>query len=73
MDKKQDALRKLGRRLTELRHRQNLTLEQLSTSSGISIQELTAIEAGETDPALTTVFHICRGLGLSPNELLPPG
>jgi transcriptional regulator with XRE-family HTH domain len=73
MDRQQDALRKLGRRLTELRQRQNLTLEQLSASSGIAIQELISIEAGQNDPAITTVFHICRGLGLSPNELLPPG
>lgn len=73
MDKKQDALRKLGRRLAELRLRQNLTLEQLSASSGIALRELAAIEAGESDPAITTVFHIARGLGLSPNELLPPG
>ena len=72
MDKQQDALRKLGRRLTELRLRQNLSLEQLSAASGITIGELAAIEAGQKDPAITIVFHICRGLGLSPNELLPP-
>jgi len=73
MDKKQDALRRLGQRLAELRGQKGLSLEQLADRSGLPMRELAAIEAGELDPPLTTVFHIARGLGLSPNELIPPG
>lgn len=73
MDKKQDALRKLGHRLAELRRQKGLTLDQLAARCGLTIQQLTAIEAGESDPPITTVFHIARGLDLSPNELIPPG
>ena len=73
MDKKQDALRKLGRRLGELRRQKNITLEQLATVAGLTIQQLAAIEAGDLDPAITTLFHIAQGLGLSLSELIPPG
>jgi len=70
MDKQQEALRKLGRRLTQLRQQQDLTLAQLATHTGIDSRELAAIEAGETDPPITTILAICRGLGLPPAEWL---
>ncbi|HLZ87056.1 MAG TPA: helix-turn-helix transcriptional regulator [Puia sp.] len=71
MDKQQDALLKLGRRLTDLRQRQNLSLAQLSARTGLTGPEIAAIEAGETDPAITTLLTLCRGLGIPPGELLP--
>ena len=71
MDKQQDALRRLGRRLTELREQQHLTLTQLSTLTGLDSSEIAAIEAGEADPPVTTIIRLCRGLGVSTGELLP--
>lgn len=70
MDKQQDALRKLGRRLAQLRQQQDLTLAQLATRTGIDSRELASIEAGEKDLRITTIFAICRGLGLPPGEWL---
>ena len=46
MDKQQDALRKLGRRLTYLRQQQDLTLAQLATRTGIDSRELVTAGAG---------------------------
>jgi transcriptional regulator with XRE-family HTH domain len=72
MDKQQDALRRLGSRLAALRRQKDLSLTQLSSLTGLSSQELSAIEAGELDPTITTLVALARGLGLSPSELLPP-
>ncbi|GGA99714.1 helix-turn-helix domain-containing protein [Puia dinghuensis] len=72
MDKQQDALHRLGRRLTELREQQRLTLAQLSTLTGLDSREIAAIEAGQADPLLTTIIALCDGLSVSPRELLPP-
>jgi transcriptional regulator with XRE-family HTH domain len=70
MDKQQDALRRLGSRLTELRLQKEFTLAQLSTLSGVSSTEIASIEAGELDPTITMLLALSRGLGLSPSELL---
>ncbi len=70
MDKQQDALHRLGRRLTELREQKDLTLAQLSSLTGLSVMEIAATEAGDLDPPITTLIALARGLGLSPGELL---
>jgi len=70
MDQQQDALRRLGARLTRLRQQNDLSLAQLSTRSGVSTGDITAIEAGELDPTITIIHALAQGLGLSPSELL---
>ena len=70
MDHQQDALRRLGRRLTELRQQNQLTPDQLAAATGLNVQEITAIEAGEHDPPITTIMALCHGLGVLPTELL---
>lgn len=70
MENQHDALRKLGARLAGHRRQKGLTLDQLSTLSGLSAPDIAAIEAGELDPTLTMIFALARGLGLSPRELL---
>lgn len=70
MDKQQDALRRLGARLTGLRRQKDLSLDQLSALSGVSPADIAAIEAGELDPTITMLHALARGLGLSPSELL---
>lgn len=70
MDKKEDVLLKLGRRITELRQKQQLSVDELATRAGIDVREICGIEAGEVDPPLTTLFALCRALGLSPAQLV---
>lgn len=70
MDHQQDALRRLGQRLTELRQQKKLTAEQLSAATGLNVQEITAIEAGELDPPITFIITLCHALGVLPSELL---
>jgi transcriptional regulator with XRE-family HTH domain len=72
MDKQQDPLQSLGERLAARRRQKNLSLAQLAALTGVSGQDIAAIEAGELDPTITTLVALARGLGLSPSELLPP-
>jgi len=70
MNRSQHSLKELGRRLTELRQQKQFTPEQLSAATGLNIQEITAIEAGELDPPITVLLSLCHALGVLPSELL---
>jgi transcriptional regulator with XRE-family HTH domain len=70
MDGREDVLQKLGRRITEFRQEQQLSIDELATRSGLDIREIADIEAGKVDPSLTTLFALCRALGLSPSQLV---
>jgi transcriptional regulator with XRE-family HTH domain len=70
MDRQEDALRKLGRRLTRLREKQQLTIPALATLTGLDPRHLAAIEAGEIDPQITTILALARALGVKPDQLL---
>lgn len=56
-----------------LRHRrveQGLTQEQLAEVSGLHRTEISLLERGERKPILETIVGLCRGLGVTPAELL---
>ncbi|CAD7041690.1 transcriptional regulator [Pseudorhizobium halotolerans] len=55
--------------LTEARQERSYTLEQLAVTTGLTVDELKAVEdGGVTDPAL--VQRIASALGLPPAALL---
>jgi len=55
--------------LAEARKERNYTLEQLAVATGLTVNELAAVESGEAaDPAL--VQRIASALGLPPATLL---
>jgi len=55
--------------LTEARQERSYTLEQLAVTTGLTVDELKAVEdGGVTDPAL--VQRIASALGLPPADLL---
>ena len=66
----EDILRKLGKRLTYLREKQNLTISELAARSGLDPDMIGKIEAGEVDPALVVIFALVEVLGVSPGELV---
>jgi transcriptional regulator with XRE-family HTH domain len=70
MGKIEDDLLKLGRRLTELRQKHQLSVDELATRAGIDVSEIGGIEAGRVDPPLTTLFALCRALAITPDQLL---
>ena len=49
--------------------RKNITLHKLSLDSGIAYSTLSSFMNGKCkSPNLTTVLHLCEGLGLELNE-----
>ncbi|MBQ8482635.1 helix-turn-helix transcriptional regulator [bacterium] len=60
---------RLGKRIKELRKRQNLTQEKLSEIAGIEIPSLSNIENGKNYPNHETLAKISDALRVKPYEL----
>ena len=59
-----------GRIIRQLRGELNFSLKELSEKSGVSISMISQIERQNTDPTLTTLYKICKGLDVSISTLL---
>ena len=70
MDRSEKALRKFGRRLTELREQKELTIRELAHRSGLDARQISRIETGKVNLLFSTILALARGLGISPEELL---
>jgi DNA-binding Xre family transcriptional regulator len=57
-------------KVDELRKTQALSLERLAQASDISMWMLQQLRRDFSDPRLTTVLKLCRGLGVTAGELL---
>lgn len=57
-------------RVTELRKKNKLTLDQLATSSGVSRSMLSQIERGQANPTLAVTFRIAQAFGITIGELV---
>src|SRR5210317_1843273 len=60
----------IGKNLKEHRLLRELSLDELSTASGVSKAMLSQIETGKTNPTIATVWKITHALGLEFNALL---
>ncbi|MBV2228508.1 MAG: helix-turn-helix domain-containing protein [Sphingobacterium mizutaii] len=65
-----DLIKALGRRVRALRSERKLTMEKLAELSGIDYRQLSYIELGQTDPSLSTLHAICKGLEISLSFLM---
>lgn len=59
-----------GPALRRRRSESGLTQEQLAEVSGLHRTEISLLERGERKPLLETIVALCRGLGVTPAELL---
>lgn len=58
--------------LKQIRIKRNLTTKALSDLTGVSRSYITELENGKYDnPGLITICALCKGLKLTPNELIP--
>lgn len=57
-------------RVTDLRKKHKLTLDQLATASGVSRSMLSQIERGQANPTLAVTFRIAQAFGISIGELV---
>jgi transcriptional regulator with XRE-family HTH domain len=70
MDRQEDALRKLGLRLRQLREEQGLSIADLAKLTALEPSDINTMEAGELDIPITTIVALARALGTTPARLL---
>lgn len=66
----EDQSKDIGRRLSELRKRRNLTAKELAERVGISPQSLSRIENGYHDVVFTTLRRILAAMGFTLQDLV---
>lgn len=59
----------MGRALRELREQRGMTQEDMARHVGCESTYISRIEAGEVDPAFTTLSRLFRALGVDRREL----
>ncbi|GIN87458.1 transcriptional regulator [Heyndrickxia sporothermodurans] len=59
-----------GTKIRNLRLAQKLSLKELAEKSGVSTSMISQIERKNTDPTLTTLYKLCKGLDVSISSLL---
>lgn len=64
------AAQVLCQRVTELRKKNKLTLNQLASLSGVSRSMLSQIERGKANPTLAVAFRIAQAFDMSLGELV---
>ncbi|MDB1924104.1 helix-turn-helix transcriptional regulator [Clostridium tertium] len=65
-------MKRIGKRLKQLRLDRNMTQQDLANKSNISRNTISDIESNAH--ANTTIFvvcNLCRALGITPNDLIP--
>ncbi|WP_020678284.1 helix-turn-helix domain-containing protein [Geopsychrobacter electrodiphilus] len=60
----------LCNRVTALRKKKKLTLDQLAAASGVSRSMLSQIERGQANPTLAVTFRIAQAFGVTIGELV---
>jgi transcriptional regulator with XRE-family HTH domain len=70
MDRLEDALRQLGRRLSQLREEKGLSIADLATLTALEPNDINDMEAGKLDIPLTTIVALARALDTTPAQLL---
>ena len=67
---RQMEIRRIGRQLRLLREKSGRSLSQLAEAAGLSERAVRELEAGRTNPSLTTVVGIVDALGVSLDEVV---
>ncbi|MEY4577421.1 MAG: hypothetical protein RL701_2124 [Pseudomonadota bacterium] len=65
-----DLARRIGQRLRDERQARNMSLDDLSRSSGVSRAALSQIETRKSSPSIAVMWKIAVGLGVPFSELL---
>jgi transcriptional regulator with XRE-family HTH domain len=70
MDRKDNALRQFGQRLTALRKQKGLSIRDLADATGLGHHQIEDIEEGRVNLLFTTILALARGLEVTPAQLL---
>lgn len=63
------ALRRLGRRVRELRIERGLTQEEAAAAAALDAKHFQAIEAGQSNVTMATLVGVTSALGVSLSQL----
>lgn len=63
---------RLGAILRELREEKGLTREELSERSDTGLRHVAAIELGEKNPSVDTLYRLIRSIGVSSDRVFYP-
>ena len=67
--KKEQLLKKLGKRIRELRISKGMTQVDLASSVGKDQQSLQRLEAGKINPSFYYLYEITKGLNIEMSDL----
>ena len=65
----EEALKGFAKNLKEVRKRYNVSQEELSHRSGVVLSQIARIETVRTNPTISTIFRLAKGLNIHPSEL----
>jgi len=68
--KKEKLLKKLGKRIREIRKAKGMTQADLANDIGKDQQSLQRLEAGKINPSIYYLYEVAKGLGIELEELL---
>jgi XRE family transcriptional regulator, regulator of sulfur utilization len=71
MEQDKDLLLRLGEQVKALRTTRGLSQEALAERAGMSLKHLGEIERAATEPSITAVLGLAKGLEVSVMELIP--
>ena len=66
----QQVLDRFALRLKEMRNRAQLTQEELSYKSGLTLSQIARIETGRLNSTICTVVILAKALDVDPGEIL---
>lgn len=67
---KKRFLKGFGRKIQEVRRKQNISQERLAHKAEIERSYMGRIERGESNPPIYTVYKILKALGIPATELI---
>lgn len=67
----QRIYREIGQKIRTLRNKRKLTQEDLAEMIKMDARSVIAIETGQRNPTLKTLYRICRALKIKSSVLLP--
>jgi transcriptional regulator with XRE-family HTH domain len=68
---KDAVLLRLGETFRQVREQQWLSAQELAVRTGIDIEHISALEAGQLDPTYDVLLILADGMGVRVSELVP--
>ena len=66
------VIQAFGKHLKKVRKEKGMTQNNLENKSGLSLRMISDMEGGITQPTLTTLFKLAKGLNMALVELMEP-